>query len=632
MSEWIHPAALFFLGAALIPFLTGRAQSVLLLVVPALAFWVLLVTPEGTYGVVHLLGQELILGRVDRLSLVFGYVFTLMAGIGMVYALHVKDDRQHVAAFLYAGSALGVVFAGDLLALFLFWEVMAFSSVVLIWARGREAAGAGMRYLLVHTVGGLCLLGGIVLYAGTGGGLAFSALPHGGLGPTLILLGFLLNAAVPPLHAWLADAYPEATVTGAVFLSAFTTKTAVYVLVRGFPGLEVLVWLGVAMAIYGVVYAVLENDIRRLLAYHIISQVGYMVAGVGMGSAMALNGTVAHAFAHILYKGLLFMGAGAVIAMTGRSKLTELGGLYKSMPLTLLLYMIGGFSISAFPLFSGFVSKSMVISAAAEGHRPVVLLLLTLASAGTFLHTGLKLPYFIFFGKDAGLAAKEPPANMLVAMGLAAFLCILIGVWPALLYRILPYPVAYHPYTGEHVVGSLQLLLFTALGFFFLLTRLQPERTISLDTDWVYRKGSAVFLHLVHHPLARYEAFITEIYKAMIIRPAKKLASLCWLFDDWVVDGSVNGASRMAKLFLDQAPVYLTWLAQNPVAALTIASYSTLRQVLRAMGSRHFPGLEKRLETGKAVYPERTMQPLPIGSTVLWITLFLLAYLLVYYA
>ena len=348
-----------------------------------------------------------------------------------------------------------------------------------------------------------------------------------GMAWALILVAFLLNAAVPPLGAWLPDAYPEATVTGAVFMTAFTTKSSVYVLIRGFAGTELLVWLGAAMAVYGVVYAVLENDARRLLAYHIISQVGYMVCGVGIGTALAINGASAHAFAHILYKALLFMGAGAVLQMTGLRKLSEMGGLYKTMPVTLGLYMIGAFAISAVPLFSGFVSKSMVVSAAGEEHLTAAFLLLTLASAGTFLHTGLKLPYYMFFGKDSGVRAQEPPRNMLVAMGLAAVACVLIGVFPGLLYQHLPNAVVYVPYTLEHVTSTLGMLGFTALGFFLLLKQLDPERTISLDTDWFYRRGSAGFLGLVQSPLARLEyRFVGEIYEFVIRRPVLGAADL----------------------------------------------------------------------------------------------------------
>ncbi len=299
-----------------------------------------------------------------------------MSFIGIVYALHVKDNGQHMAAFLYIGGSLGVTFAGDYFTLFVFWELMAFASAYLVFAkREKEAIEAGYRYILVHIFGGVCLLGGIILHYVSTQSIAVGPLVNdGSLAFYLILIGVIVNAAVPPLHAWLTDAYPEGTVTGSVFMSAFTTKTAVYVLVRVFPGTELLVWMGTIMALYGVVYAVLENDCRRLLAYHIISQVGYMVAGVGIGTDMSLNGSVSHAFAHILYKGLLFMGAGAVIQMTGKRKLTELGGLYKTMPITLVLYMIGGFAISAFPLFSGFVTKSMVVSGASHDHRPWVAL------------------------------------------------------------------------------------------------------------------------------------------------------------------------------------------------------------------------------------------------------------------
>ena len=304
------------------------------------------------------------------------------------------------------------------------------------------------------------------------------------------------------------------------------------------------------MAVYGVVYAVLENDARRLLAYHIISQVGYMVCGVGIGTELALNGAAAHAFAHILYKGLLFMGVGAVLEVTGLRKLSDMGGLYKTMPITLGLYMVGAFSISAVPLFSGFVTKSMVVSAAGEDHRPLIFLLLTLASAGTFLHTGLKLPYYMFFGKDSGVRGQEPPANMLVAMGLAAVACIVIGVVPGLLYDRLPFPVDYHPYDLRHVTSTLGLLSFTALGFFLLLAHLDPERKISLDTDWFYRKGSAVVLPRVVGPLVRLESgFVGQIYEYVMRWPVWGAAKLLREFDSRVVDAAFVGVGRLTQDF-----------------------------------------------------------------------------------
>jgi multicomponent Na+:H+ antiporter subunit D len=555
---WVHPGLVLLLGAWLVPLFRGRAKRAALLLLPAAALLLCFSTGPGTHGVVRLLGLELVLGRVDATSLVFARVFSLMALVGMVYALHVQDDAQHVAALSYAGAALGVTFAGDLLTLYVSWELMAIASTLLVWQRrAPRAAAAGFRYLLVHLVGGLALLAGIVLHWSQTGSLAFDDLQGvvGSSGWTLILLAFLLNAAVPPLGAWLPDAYPEATVTGAVFMTAFTTKSAVYALIRGFPGTELLVWLGAAMAIYGVVYAVLENDARRLLAYHIISQVGYMVCGVGLAQGtvreLALNGATAHAFAHILYKALLFMGAGAVLETTGRRKLSEMGGLYRTMPVTLGLYMVGAFAISAVPLFSGFVSKSMVVSAAGEAHRAAVFLMLTLASAGTFLHTGLKLPYYMFFGRGPQArerAGREPPANMRAGMALAAAACVAIGVFPGLLYGMLPFqPVEYAPYTVAHVTGTLGMLAFTALGFFWLLRHLDPTPTISLDTDWFYRRGAALFVRWIQGPLARFEArHVGEFYERLMRGPVLGLARLLRRLDGGVVDAAFEGLGRGA--------------------------------------------------------------------------------------
>ncbi len=594
MIEWVPPGAIILVGAFLIPLLKGKVKQAYLLLLPLIAFINLLYMGEGTGWVIPFLEYSLVFGQVDKLSMAFGYVFVIMAFIGMLYALHVREDGQHFAAFMYVGSALGVVFAGDFLSLFVFWEIMAFSSVFLIWY-GREKASreAGLRYLLVHVAGGLSLLAGIIIRLVNTGSIEFGPMDFGSLDSYLILFGFMLNAAVPPLHAWLSDAYPEATVTGAVFLSAFTTKTAVYVLLRAFSGVEILIWFGAAMAIFGVVYAVLENDIRRLLAYHIISQVGYMVAGVGIGTALAVNGSVSHAFSHILYKGLLFMGAGAVIHMTGRRKLTELGGLYRTMPLTLSLYMVGGFAISAFPLFSGFVSKSMVVSAAAHENYALIWLMLTLASAGTFLHTGLKLPYFTFFARDAGIKAKEPPINMLLAMGIAAFLNILIGVYPAVLYGILPNPVNYIPYTGEHVVWTLQILLFTALGFFLLLGKLGGEPTVSLDTDWFYRKGSRGFMWFVNNPLAA--------------------------ASQWPVD------------ILMRLKDYLIWLGKNPTQAILLYAGTIVFKILG-----RFPGMpshasERILSEAWRNYPGEPVRKSPVGDSVILVLIFMTAYAIYYY-
>ena len=548
---WLHPSLILILGALLLPLVPKGLRRGFLLLVPVLVFARIATLAPGTFGQVQFLDWVLVFGRVDALSQVFLYIMGLMCAIGTLYALHVEDWGQHQAAWLYVAGSLGAILAGDFLTLFLFWEVMALSSVFLIWFRRRPGSpAAGLRYLLVHLTGGVALLAGIALHCRSAG-WSFDAfdVAQPSLAAYLILAGFLLNAAVPPLHAWLPDAYSEATPTGSVFLCAFTTKTAVYALCRGFAGMELLIPLGVAMALYGVVYAVLENDCRRLLAYHIISQVGYMVAGVGIGTQLAINGACAHAFAHILYKGLLFMGCGAVLHTTGQSKFTELGGLYKKMPWTFLFTLIGGLSISAFPLFSGFVSKSMIVQAGFEQHLLWAGFLLMLASVGTFLHTGLKVPYFIWFGKnnckpETWERAVEPPWNMNAAMIVASVLCVFIGCYTPFLYDQLPYAVEYHPYTAYHLSETLQILLFTAVGFFLLRKKLAPEATISLDLDWFYRKSGRLLLWVARRPLQWVDSGVGELYRVAGLRPLMAVARLAGRFDNGIIDGAVDGFAQ----------------------------------------------------------------------------------------
>ncbi|MCK4738705.1 MAG: Na(+)/H(+) antiporter subunit D [Deltaproteobacteria bacterium] len=545
LSTWIHPGAILVLGAFLLPLFKGRVKKAYLLLMPALAFVLISTMEQGVYGVIEVFGQEMVFGRADKLAIIFAYIFSIAAFISILYGLRVKEDGHHFSSLIYAGSAIGVAFAGDFLTLLVFWEFMAFSSVFLILYRRTESAyKAAYRYVLVHAVSGVCLMGGIFLQYQQTKSMAFVPVEVGGLAAALILIGFLINAAVPPFGAWLPDAYPQATISGAVFMSAFTTKSAVYALARGFAGTEILIGLGVFMALYGVVYAVLENDIRRLLAYHIISQVGYMVAAVGIGTQMAINGACAHAFAHILYKGLLFMGTGSVIYATGKSKLSELGGVYKYMPITFALYMIGGFAISSVPLFSGFVSKSMVLSAAAEEHMSWTWLLLVLASAGTFLHTGLKLPYYTFMAKDQGAKGEDPPLNMILAMGIGAFLCIFVGVYPKYLYDMLPYATNYIPYTTEHIVWTGQILLFTWFGFYLYIKKLGGEETVSMDTDWFYRLGGGYFMVFARRVAAKGDDFVSNLYKTIVLAWGMCLARLSYELDKGVVDGLVNGVAR----------------------------------------------------------------------------------------
>lgn len=523
MTE-LPPFVLFFAAALLALATRGTVRNIILLATPvitALHLWINIDT--GITSTFSILNFDLTIMRTDKLSLLFAYLFCIASFIASIFALHITDTKQHIAGLIYPGSALGAVFAGDLITLFIFWELLAVSSVVFIWARGTERAiDAGMRYLIIQVMSGVFLLAGALVHYHATDSLSFG---HIGLQSTagwLIFIAFGIKCAFPFLHGWLTDGYPEATATGTVFLSAFTTKVAVYALARSFAGEEILVYIGVTMACFPIFYAVIENDLRKVLAYSLINQVGFMVTGVGIGTALAMNGAVAHAFSDVIFKGLLFMTMGAVLHRVGHVKGSNLGGLYKTMPKTTVFCIVGALSISAFPLFSGFVSKSMVMTALMHEHYDYLWLLMLFASAGVFHHAGIKIPYFAFFAHDSGLRPKEAPFNMLIAMGLAAILCIFIGSQPQYLYSLLPWKVEYWPYDTTHVLAQLQLLFFSALAFVWLNKQgiYPPElRSVNLDVEWTYRKLLPAVAHrgLLSLRNAR------ESTKAMALAPMRSL-------------------------------------------------------------------------------------------------------------
>lgn len=512
----VIPTAFIFFAAALVLLAlpkTGVLRPLLLLATPIVAVAVVWNAGLGNFAQIGFFGFELEFMRLDRLSRVFVVVFCLAAFLGNLYAWHVRDTVQQVAALLYAGSAIGATLAGDMITLFFYWEGTAIASVFLIWARGTEGAyWTGLRYLIIQIGSGVILLAGVVLWYRETGSIAFERMTLGSLATWLIFLSFGIKCAFPLLHNWLQDAYPAATVTGTVILSAFTTKLAVYALARGFAGTEILIYIGTVMTLFPIFFAEIENDLRRVLAYSLNNQLGFMVVGIGVGTEMALNGTVSHAFAHILYKALLFMSVGAVMFRTGTSKASELGGLYRTMPLTATFCLVGAASISAFPLFSGFVTKSLILDEAAGANYELVWLALVFASAGVLSHSGIKIPFFTFFAHDSGKRPAEAPRHMLWAMGITAFLSIYIGVFPNTLYAILPYDVDFVPYTVGHVVAQLQLLLFALLAFVVVYrTGIHPPevRQINLDFDWTYRKAAPSVIRVL-------AAFVAHVYAAIL--------------------------------------------------------------------------------------------------------------------
>jgi multicomponent Na+:H+ antiporter subunit D len=496
---------------ALVP--QRQIRQALTLAAPLIGLVLLVQAPHGqNLAEARMMGLDLVLYRVDNLNFIFALAFLIAVFLNAIYAMH-DDNRLHDGvALIYGGASVAAVLAGDLMTLFIFWEVTAISSVVvIIQARTRAAYGASMRYLAIQILSGVLLLNGAAWYLNANETLILpgqvgEAIGLNEPGAWLLFVAFGIKAAFPLLHSWLVDAYPKATATGAVVLSAFTTKLAVYTLARFFPGESLLLWIGAAMALFPVFLALIENDLRKVLALGLVSQNGFMLAAVGAASGdyvqTALNGAAGHAFVCVIYMGLLFMVTGALIHRAGTAKISELGGMFRSMPVTAMFAIIGGLTLAAVPLFSAFATKSLIIEAVKSSAAFWAWIALYAASAGVLAVGALKVPFHAFFGRDSGKRVEEAPFNMLLAMGFAAFLCIVVGL-PGIipgfgyevLYNMLPYPEAalgYHLFTASHVLTQLQLLVLAVLAF-MLLRRfgLYPaERPgLVLDSDWIYRKA-----------------------------------------------------------------------------------------------------------------------------------------------
>ncbi len=620
MTDWIHPGVIIFLGAFLIPWMKWKTvRLAYFLLLPLLGLALLLLTSSGYFGQIPawpdalhhwqipFLEYTLELGRIDKMTMVFAYIY-LIAGFCMnLYALGVKNNWEHVAAMVYMGSALGAIFAGDFFTLFFWLEIMSWAPVFLIWFRGtRKAMGAAIRYVLWHHFSGACILAGILLHLHQTGSIELTRLPWGWggeyLSSNLMLLGFIINSATTPFHSWLSDTYSEATPSGSIYMTAFTTKTAIYCLIRTFPGVELLMWMGAIQAVFALFLAVLENDGRRLCSYHIISQIGYMVAGVGIGTEMAINGAISHALCHIIYNALLYMGAGCVLVVVGTAKFHELGGLYKYMPISFWLYMVGGFSISGFPLFNGFISKVMTIEAAEVIHNAPIYLLLEGATVGTFLHTGLKLPWNMWLqGRDEpppNIRAKlkdspfNTPIHMLIGMSILAFLCIFMGVYPKILYDQLPYPVEFIPFTTTRVFSIMQMFIFTFLGFWFLRRLVVGYPSYTLDTDWPFRMLG------------------------------RKLVRFC--------DGPLMSFARAADQKVMEIVHSIVWISRNPALALEIKGKELLLAGQRFLSLPLGKGLcNQTIDEKKKQYPGE-LPELTLGAAILLILLAFLFYLALY--
>lgn len=519
MINSFPPGLIMMIGALLIPFLPHIIRQIYMLILILISAYALTLG-FGVHSKIELMDIEFIIFQSDTLTLPFAIIFHIAAILNVIYGAHEKHWNQHVAIMSYSGAAIAAVHAGDLFTLFVWWEATAFTSVFLILAsKTQRSYKSAFRYILIQVGSGMFLLGGAVLLMSETGNAGFGNFDINSLHGQLIFIAFGIKAAFPLLNGWLQDSYPEASEIGTVALSTFTTKLAIFCFAKSFAGTEILIIIGAIMTFYPIFFAVIENDLRRVLTYSLNNQLGFMIVAIGIGTELAVNGAVAHAFAHILYKGLLFMGMGAVLYRVGTCKASELGGLFKFMPITAICTIIGAISISAFPLFSGFVAKSLIMSALGKEGLVFVYFMLLFASAGVLHHSGIKIPFFAFFAHESGIKTKEAPLNMIVAMIIASALCILIGIFPSYFYSILPYQIEYQPYDFSHVVGQLQLLTFAAFAFICLWHfKIYPPELNStvLNSDWIYRKmlpGVLLpILNLINETSKKVEQFVEFMF------------------------------------------------------------------------------------------------------------------------
>ena len=525
MINSFPPGLVMFLGAFLVPFFPHIYRQFYMLFLVFLSASALL-SPEGSHFIIQLQNIQFILHHSDNLSFPFAIVFHIAAFLVIIYGSHIKDWKEQLAILSYSGAAIAALHAGDLFTLFLWWEATAFTSVILIFCgKTYRAYKSAIRYIIIQVGSGILLLSGAILLFQNSNEAIFQELNFNSTAGLLVFIAFGIKAAFPLFNGWLQDSYPEASEVGTVALSAFTTKLAIYALARSFAGVEILIYIGALMTFFPIFFAVIENDLRRVLAFSLNNQLGFMVVAIGIGTELAINGAVAHAFAHIIYKGLLFMSMGAVLYRVGTCKASELGGLFKYMPITAVCSIVGAVSISAFPLFSGFVAKSLIMSSLGYEGLTFIYFMLLFASAGVLHHSGIKIPFFAFFAHNSGLKPKEAPTNMIVAMILSSLLCILIGIFPSQFYQILPYNTYYQPYDFSHVLSQLQLLMFAVFAFICLWHfKIYPPELNStvLNSDWFYR----VLFYKIVNILINGAFEIWDIFSKKIISSIRLLYQL----------------------------------------------------------------------------------------------------------
>ena len=559
--QYVYPPLLVLLAAVLVlvlPRILGFAAGVASLLATMAVAWF---APEGALVSTTFLGFETHPFFLDEFSRMVALGLGFLGACAVLYAYSSGASRRMTAlALWYVAASLAATLAGDWLVLVFAWEVMAISSTLLVWQHGGRAVRAGYRYAIAHGVGGSLVLFGVTAHFATEWDLAYGVVTGEatgiapGIPAILMALGIGINVAFIGFHTWLPDTYPTPHFAASVFLAAYTTKTSAYVLYRAFPeGELMLAYMGGAMAVYGVVFALLQHDMRALLSYHIQAQLGYMVAGIGIGTAIGVAGAMGHLFNNVLYKSLLFMAVGVVIFRTGENDLYKLGGLWREMPLTAVAFALGALSITAVPAFNGFVSKGMLFDAAnpayygAPEYRALYWLLFV-GAIGTFL-SFIKLGYYVFLHGEATIEPTDAKLGQTVAMLGVGGACVLLGVWWQGFVELLPMVsggvvdpagqgLQLDPYSLSHLQDAAVLIVISVVGFAVIRKPLSK-----IDAG-----DPAMYLNPVGFYLGRWTMLaVTELYRLV---DDVVVAGVVWCY--WVGRHPTVAVERVARMMPDR--------------------------------------------------------------------------------
>ena len=486
----IYAIMVLFLGAFLIVVFGGNrtARNILALlsITASLAFILALVKPVMWNGeiIAYWMGGRVPAGgyaigialEVDALSLFFALLVSVAVFVSGVYSIqymrHDDNEREYYTLFLMlGGGVMGLVLSGDLFNMFIMVEILTFAAVALTAFRNtaKGALEAAFKYLVVGSIGSTCILVGTSMLYAQAHTLNLAQLAQvipGNLNTAtkvafaLLFVGFGTKAFIVPFHPLAADAHGAAPASISVMISGVLTKSGIYGIIRLtyflFQTMNLgtmqflLVFIGSLSMFICVTMALAQHDFKRLLAFHSISQIGYVLTAVGLCTALGVSAGLYHAMNHTLFKGLLFLAAGAVLHETGTTDLGKLGGLSKKMPHTTVLFLIGAFSISGIPPFNGFASKWMIYQAtyqkAVESGNIGFLLvtIIALVTSVLTLASFVKVSQSVFFGQLPKELehVKEVPFGMRLAMGIFALLCVLTGLFPNLVTTYITEPAA----------------------------------------------------------------------------------------------------------------------------------------------------------------------------------------------